>query len=150
MRNLVALQVRVSEMDAQKTTASNSPLLTRDRGPSTDINLIIPPLGSTYLFTGANDIGGPASSWNFAGMTTVRPHLHVGGGVLYSRLGARVLLTPAGKVGLGFEGRVYDLRRPTTDAYANLRLGDGLTIFGGERDALRDSRRTTFGLQYQF
>jgi ABC-type transporter Mla subunit MlaD len=150
VRNLVSLQVRVSELDAQKTTSSSSPLLTRDRGPSTDINLIIPPLGSTYLFTGVNDIGGPTSSWNFAGMTAVRPHLLVGGGVLYSRLGARVLFSPAGKVGLGFEGRVYDLRRPTTDAYANLRLGDGLTIFGGERDALRDSRRTTFGLQYQF
>jgi len=45
---------------------------------------------------------------------------------------------------------VYDLRRPTTDAYANFKLGNGLTIFGGERDLLRDGRRTTFGLQYQF
>jgi hypothetical protein len=150
VHNLVALQVRVSEMDGQKTTVSNSPLLTRDKGPSTDINLIIPPHGGTYLYTGVNDIGGPASSWNFTGMTTVRPHLMVGGGVLYSRLGARVLLSPSAPVGLGFEGRVYDPRRPTADAYANLRLGDGLTIFGGERDALRDSRRTTFGLQYQF
>ncbi len=150
VRNLVGLQLRVSEMNAQKTTVSNSSLLTRDRGPSTDINLIIPPHGGTYLFTGVNDIGGPASTWNFAGMTAVRPHLFAGGGVLYSRLGARVLLSPPGRVGLGFEGRVYDLRRPTTDAYANLRLGDGLTIFGGERDALRESRRTTFGLQYQF
>ena len=83
-------------------------------------------------------------------MTTVRPHLMAGAGVLYSRLGVRMLLTPDGKVGLSFESRTYDPRRPTTDAYANLRLGDGLTIFGGERDALRDSRRTTFGLQYQF
>jgi hypothetical protein len=48
------------------------------------------------------------------------------------------------------EARVYDLRRPTTDAYANFKLGNGLTIFGGERDLLRDGRRTTFGLQYQF
>jgi ABC-type transporter Mla subunit MlaD len=150
VRNLVSVQVRLSEMNAQNPTVNNSPLLTPDRGPSTDINLIIPPHGATYLFTGVNDIGGPASTWNFAGMTTVRPHLMAGAGVLYSRLGVRMLLTPAGKVGLGFESRTYDPRRPTTDAYANLRLGDGLTIFGGERDVLRDGRRATFGLQYQF
>jgi ABC-type transporter Mla subunit MlaD len=150
VRNLVAVQVRISEMDAQTSTVNNSPLLTPNRGPSTDFNLIVPAHAGTYLFTGANDIGGPASSWNFFGMTTVRPHLLAGGGVLYSRLGARVLLTPRGPVGLGFEGRLYDLRRPTLDTYANLRLGDGLTIFGGERNVLQQSRRTTFGLQYQF
>jgi ABC-type transporter Mla subunit MlaD len=149
VRNLVALEVRVSEMDRQKQNVNSSPLLTSDRGPSTDINVIALPNGPTYLFAGSNDIGGPRTSWNFAGMTTLRPHLYAGGGVLYSRLGARLVYSPS-KVGLGFEGRVYDPRRPTTDAYANLRLGDGLTIFGGERDALRDGRRTTFGLQLRF
>ena len=148
--NLVALQVRVSELDRQKTSASNSPLLTKDRGPSTDVNVIALPKGPTYLFAGANDIGGPASSWNFAGMATVRPGLQLGGGVLYSRLGARAVYSPGLTRGLGLEARVYDLRRPTADAYANLKLGNGLMLFGGERDALRDGRRTTFGLQYQF
>jgi hypothetical protein len=142
--------VRVSELDAQHATTSGSPLLTRDRGPQTDVNVIALPKGSTYLFAGANDIGGPRTSWNFAAMAAVRPNVFVGGGVLYSRLGARAVYSPALSRGLGLEARVYDLRRPTTDAYANFGLGNGLTLFGGERDLLRNGRRTTFGLQYQF
>jgi len=149
VRDLVALQVRVSELDSQHAGTNSSPLLTKDRGPQTDINLIALPKGDTYLFAGANDIGAK-SSWNFAAMTKLRPGLSVGGGVLYSRLGARAVYSPALSRGLGLEARVYDLRRPTTDAYANFKLGNGLTIFGGERDLLRDGRRTTFGLQYQF
>ena len=141
VRDLVALQVRVSELDQQHADVNSSPLLTRDRGPQTDINVIALPKGDTYLFAGANDIGAK-SSWNFAAMTKVRPGLSVGGGVLYSRLGARAVYSPALSRGLGLEARVYDLRRPTTDAYANFKLGNGLTIFGGERDLLRDGRRT--------
>jgi hypothetical protein len=114
------------------------------------VNLIALPKGSTSLFTGANDIGGPRTSWNFAAMATVYPHLQVGGGILYSRLGARAVYSPELSRGLGIEGRIYDLRRPTTDIYGNFGLGNGITIFGGERDALRNGRRTTFGLQYQF
>jgi ABC-type transporter Mla subunit MlaD len=150
VRQLVALQIRVSELDEKKKNVNSSPLLTRDRGPSTDINLIALPHGQTYLFSGANDIGGSTPTWNFAAMETLRPHLQAGGGVIYSRLGARLVYVPTGSTGLGFEGRFYDPRHPTADAYANLRLGDGLTIFGGERDALRDGRRTAFGLQLQF
>jgi ABC-type transporter Mla subunit MlaD len=149
VRNLIALQVRVSELNAQRAGTNSSPLLTKDRGPQTDINLIALPQGSTYLFAGANDIGAK-STWNFAGMTTLKPGFSIGGGVLYSRLGARAVYSPALSRGLGLEARVYDLRRPTTDAYANYKLGNGLTLFGGERDLLRDGRRTTFGLQYQF
>jgi hypothetical protein len=80
------------------------------------------------------------------------PSLSVGGGVLYSRLGARAIYSPGltRGLGLGFEARVYDLRHPTTDAYANLGFGNGLTLFGGERDILHSGRRTTLGLQYQF
>ena len=150
VRDLIALQIRVSELDEKKKNVNSSPLLTRDRGPSTDINLIALPHGQTYLFSGANDIGGSTPTWNFAAMETLRPHLQAGGGVIYSRLGARLVYVPTGSTGLGFEGRFYDPRHPTADAYANLRLGDGLTIFGGERDALRDGRRTAFGLQLQF
>ncbi len=151
VRQLIALQIRVSELDRQHAAGSaSSPLLTKDRGPQTDINLIALPKGPTYLFTGANDIGGPASSFNFAGMATVKPGLQVGGGVLYSRLGARAVYAPVPGKGFSLESRVYDLRRPTTDAYANYNLGNGLTLFGGERDALHAGRRTAFGLQYQF
>jgi ABC-type transporter Mla subunit MlaD len=150
VKGLVALEIRVAALDAQHAGTNSSPLLTRDRGPQTDINVIALPKGSTSLFTGANDIGGPRTSWNFAAMATVYPHLQVGGGVLYSRLGARAVYSPELSRGLGIEGRIYDLRRPTTDIYGNFGLGNGITIFGGERDALRNGRRTTFGLQYQF
>jgi ABC-type transporter Mla subunit MlaD len=151
VKDLVALQVRVSALDAMKAGTSSSPLLTRDRGPQTDVNLIALPKGSTYLYTGANDIGARAS-YNFAAMARMGPNLRVGGGVLYSRLGARAVYSPelSKGLGLGFEGRVYDLRHPTTDLYANFGLSNGLTLFGGERDALHSGRRTTFGLQYQF
>ncbi|MBV8749391.1 MAG: hypothetical protein JO103_06735 [Candidatus Eremiobacteraeota bacterium] len=152
VRNLVALQVRVSELDAQHANTNASPLLTSDRGPSTDVNVLLLPKGPTSLLAGPNDIGGPSPSWNFAAMSTVRPGLQLGGGVLYSRLGVRAVYSPALSrgLGLGFDARVYDLRHPTTDAYANLGLGNGLTLFGGERDVLRSGRRTTFGLQFQF
>jgi len=148
--NLVALQLRVSALDAQQSShVSASPLLTKDRGPQTDVNLIAIPNGSTYLFAGANDVGGNGS-YNFAPMMHMTPRLSVGGGILYSRLGARAVYAPPKGGGLGFEGRVYDLRHPTTDLYADFGLGNGLTLFGGERDALHTGRRTAFGLQYQF
>jgi ABC-type transporter Mla subunit MlaD len=151
VKDLVSLQLRVSALDAQKANTTGSPLLTRDRGPQTDINLIALPRGSTYLYTGANDIGAK-TSYNFAAMARVAPNLRVGGGVLYSRLGARAVYSPelSKGLGIGFEGRLYDLRNPTADVYANLGLGSGLTLFGGERDLLHTARRTTFGLQYQF
>ncbi len=147
--NLVALQVRVSALDSQGARVSASPLLTKDRGPQTDFNVIAAPNGSTYLFAGANDIGAN-SSFNFAPMMRMTPRLSVGGGVLYSRLGARAVYAPPKGGGLGFEGRLYDLRHPTTDLYADFGLGNGLMLFGGERDALHTGRRTAFGLQYQF
>ncbi|MBV9439486.1 MAG: hypothetical protein JOZ24_05810, partial [Candidatus Eremiobacteraeota bacterium] len=149
VHNLVAVQLRLSALDPQHVRSGSSPLLTRDQGPQTDVDLIMLPRGPTWLYTGVNDIGGPASTMNFAAMTRVQPGLSVGGGILYSRLGARAVYRPQ-QSRLGLEGRIYDLRRPTTDAYANFLLGGGLTVFGGERDALRQNRRTTFGLQYQF
>ncbi|HEY0396264.1 MAG TPA: MlaD family protein [Candidatus Elarobacter sp.] len=151
VRDLVSLQVRLSALDAQRAGTSGSPLLSGDRGPQTDVNVVALPKGSTYLFAGANDIGAKAS-YNFTAMARVRPNVSVGGGVLYSRLGARAVYSPelTKGLGLGFEGRLYDLRHPTADAYANLGLGNGLTLFGGERDLLHSGRRTTFGVQYQF
>jgi ABC-type transporter Mla subunit MlaD len=153
VHNLVALQVRVSELDAQSANAKTnaSPLLSKDRGPQTDFNVVAMPNGPTWLFAGANDIGA-RSSYNFTPMMRMAPNFSVGGGVLYSRLGARAVYSPqlTKGLGLGFEGRIYDLRHPTTDLYANFGLGNGLMLFGGERDALHTGRRTAFGLQYQF
>jgi hypothetical protein len=151
VKNLVSLQVRVSVLDAQHAGTSGSPLLTSDRGPQTDVNVIALPKGGTSLYAGANDIGS-RTSYNFAAMARVAPGFSIGGGMLYSRLGARAVYSKELTRGLtaGLEGRVYDLRHPTTDLYANFGLGSGLTLFGGERDALHSGRRTTFGLQYQF
>jgi ABC-type transporter Mla subunit MlaD len=146
---LLALQVRVSELDDQHAGTYNSPLLKRDRGPETDVNLVALPQGSTYLFAGVNDTGGPATTWNFAAMGHIAPHFAVGGGLLYSRLGARAIYNP-GLNGLGFDALIYDPRHPTADGYLNLRVGGGLQIFGGERDILHSGRRTAFGLQFQF
>jgi hypothetical protein len=151
VRNLVALEVRVSALDQQHASSSSSALLTKDQGPQTDVNVIAMPNGPTYLFAGANDIGAK-TSYNFAGMAHVGKNLSVGGGVLYSRLGARAVYDPGltKALGIGFEGRIYDLRHPTTDLYANANVFGGLTLFGGERDVFHTGRRTAFGLQYRF
>jgi len=82
-------------------------------------------------------------------MGHIAPHFAVGGGLLYSRLGARAIYNP-GLNGLGFDALIYDPRHPTADGYLNLRVGGGLQIFGGERDILHSGRRTAFGLQFQF
>ncbi|MGD0051098.1 MAG: MlaD family protein [Vulcanimicrobiaceae bacterium] len=149
VHQLIALQVRVSELDAEAANANSSPLLTHDRGPSTDVGAVLLPHGTTSLYAGVNDIGGPASSVSLDALSHVSSHFLVGGGVLYSRLGARALYDP-GASGLGFEGLVYDPRHPTADGYVNLKLGGGLGLFGGERDVLHTGRRTVFGLQLQF
>ncbi|HZX69096.1 MAG TPA: hypothetical protein VFE70_09445, partial [Candidatus Elarobacter sp.] len=91
-----------------------------------------------------------ASTVNFAAMSRIAPHFSLGGGILYSRLGARAVYSPALSRGLGFDALVYDPRHPTADAYASYGLGRGLQLFGGERDALHNGRRTVFGLQLQF
>jgi len=56
-RNLYAFQFRFSELSSQRVSGTN-PLLTRDRGPQTDANLILLLSGSTSIMAGANDIGG--------------------------------------------------------------------------------------------
>jgi hypothetical protein len=147
-RNLIALQLRLGELDAERPGTSGQPLLqTTQRGPQTDVNAVLLPHGSTSLLTGANDIGTPQSSWNLAIRQNVAPHLTVGGGVLYSNLGALAQYQP-GPVGI--EARFYDPAFPTLDAYGNLDVGRGLQVFGGERDVTHTGRRTVFGLQLQF
>ena len=77
----------------------------------------------------------------------VPQRLSVGGGVLYNNLGVMAQYNPGV---LGFETRIYDPAFPTVDAYGNLNLAHGFTLFGGERDILHSGRRTVFGLQLQF
>jgi ABC-type transporter Mla subunit MlaD len=148
-RDLVAIQIRVSELSRQNLGTNSSPILSSDRGPQTDFNIIALPKGHTNLFTGVNDIGSSGTTtYNLAAMGSLGDGLKIGGGILYSRLG--LLGSYTSKQGIGIEGRVYDLRRPTLDAYGNIRVANGASLFAGERDATRDGRRTVFGLQLQF
>jgi ABC-type transporter Mla subunit MlaD len=147
-RQLIGIQIRLSELDAQRPNAGGQPLLqTPSRGPQSDVGVTLLPGSSTSLFAGANDIGTPQNSWNAGVAQTLAPHLRVGGGVLYSNLGAFVQYQPGP---LGFETRVYDPQFPTVDAYANVKVAPGLQLFGGERDLSHAARRSVFGLQLQF
>jgi ABC-type transporter Mla subunit MlaD len=146
--NLLAIQIRLSELDTFNPNSISQPLLaTSQRGPQTDINAFILPYGKTSLFVGTNDIGTPQNSWNVAVKENIAPHLYVGGGVLYNNLGGLVQYNPGL---LGFEARLYDPQFPTLDAYGNINLSRGVQLFGGERDILHNGRRTVFGLQLQF
>jgi hypothetical protein len=148
--SLVAVQIRVSELNVQNAQGYSSPLLTPDRGPQSDFNLVALPKGRTSLLAGANDIGSATTSYNFSGLQTIGPGdaFRVGGGVLYSRLG--LLAQYGANSGVGLEARAYDLRHPTVDGYATLHAAPGVELFGGERDVLHSGRRTVFGLQLQF
>ncbi len=146
-RNLVSLQVRIAQLDTQPARSSGSPLLTKDRGPQTDVNIIALPRGTTSALIGANDIGSGNTSYNFAGMGSFGKDVKIGGGVLYSRLGVLGSIT-AGK--FTAEGRAYDLRHPTLDAYGRIKAADQLELFLGERDLSHTGRRSVFGVQLQF
>jgi len=147
-RHLIAIQIRLSELDSARPGSAGQPLLqTPSRGPQSDVGATLLPSGTTSLFAGANDIGTPQNSWSAGLMQTIAPHLRIGGGVLYSNLGAVAQYQPGA---LGLETRVYDPQFPTVDAYANLKVGGGLGLFGGERDLTHTGRRTVFGLQLQF
>ena len=144
-KNLIALQIRVGELSPQHVVGTN-PLLSSDRGPQTDVNLLLLPKGNTSLWTGANDIGA-RTTYNFAALQRMSPGVTVGGGILYSRLG---VLGRFDKGPVGVEGRAYDLRRPTLDGYLNLHATPFAKVFFGERDLSRPERRTVFGLELQF
>ena len=146
-KNLVGVQIRLSSLNKQRAyRGAGTPLLGQDRGPQSDVNLIILPSGRTSAFAGVNDLGAK-SSYNFAAMQSFGDHIRVGGGVLYSRLG---VLGEYNNAAFGLEGRLYDLRHPTLDGYARLKLHPGIAVFGGQRDILHDSRRNVFGLELRF
>jgi hypothetical protein len=142
--NLVQLQVRVGYLSAQ-TVAGPNTLLTNDRGPQSDVNVLFLPRGGTSALLGANDVGSK-TTWN-AAIIKNAGSVHFGGGVLYSQIGG-LASYDAGK--FGAETRIYNLRRPTFDIYGNLNLVQWAKLFLGERDLTRSDRRTVFGLQLQF
>jgi len=144
-KSLVAIQVRINELSPQRTIGTNT-LLGSDRGPQADFNLLLLPKADTSLFVGANDVGAK-TSYNFALLQNAGSGFRIGGGVLYSQLG---VLGSYNRDRIGLEGRLYNLRRPTLDAYLNARVTPLSQLFIGERDLTRGERRTVFGLQLQF
>ena len=75
-RSLIAIQIRLSELDDYNPNSISQPLLaTSQRGPQSDFNALILPHGKTSLFAGANDIGTPQTSWNVAVKQTHRRHI---------------------------------------------------------------------------
>jgi ABC-type transporter Mla subunit MlaD len=149
-KDLVALQVRASELSPLRPGSANrnvSPLLTADRGPQSDLNIFILPKAHTGLEAGVNDAGGPGTSTANFMLLSRSGGLTYGGGLEYSRLG---LTASIAERTFGFETRAYDLRHPTLDQYINLFVAPKVQVFGGERDLSHSSRRTTFGLQFEF
>ncbi|PZR57349.1 MAG: hypothetical protein DLM50_06435 [Candidatus Meridianibacter frigidus] len=147
VKNLYAVQIRVGELNPESVRTGNlNPLLSADRGPQTDFNVILLPKGNTSFMAGVNDIGA-RTTYNLAAIGSLGNGIRVGGGILYSRLG---VLGSFEHNHLGLEGRLYDLRRPTLDAYLNADVAPSARLFFGERDVTRAVRRTVFGLQLQF
>jgi ABC-type transporter Mla subunit MlaD len=144
-RNLVAIQVRLSELSPQHSAGLN-PVLTSSQGPLGDINLVILPHSTTSVMVGANAIGNN-TTWN-AVLEQQKGDFQFGGGVLYSQVGILGKYTPLH--GFGVETRVYDLTYPMIDLYGNFHIAPGAELFFGQRDITHASRRNTFGLQYQF
>jgi len=148
-KDLVELQIRASDLSPERPGSADrntSPLLTADRGPQSDVNLFILPHAKSGFELGVNDIGASGTSTANALIVSRANGFSYGGGILYSRLGADAIFLDHA---LSFETRAYDLRHPTLDEYINLILAPKLQLFGGERDIVHASRRTTFGVQFE-
>jgi ABC-type transporter Mla subunit MlaD len=149
VKNLVALQIRLTEMGPYNPQKFTQPLIaTPSNGIQSDFNLQVLPNGKYSLLAGANDVGTPQTSANFVLEEKIGQNFRVGGGMLYSNLGGLVQYRPPGV--LGIEARVYDLRFPTLDAYGTVNVTHAIQLFGGERDITHGGRRSAFGLQLQF
>ena len=145
--NLVTLQFRIGMLEPQRPASAErntSPLLTADRGITSDFNAIILPQNRTSLVAGVNDLG-YASTGNLL-LLDHSGQLRYGGGIEYSQLGlyGGIATRP-----VGFDVRFYDLRHPTLDTYLYLSPGQKLQFFGGGRDLLYTDRRAVFGLQFE-
>ncbi|MHB8433779.1 MAG: MlaD family protein [Candidatus Tyrphobacter sp.] len=144
-RQLIALQLRVGELDAQHVCCPSA-LFSADRGPQVDLNAILLPNASTSVMFGANDVG-HATTWNLAALHRVAPDVRVGGGLLYSRLG---VLGQYDVHGTGIGARFYDPRRPTLDLYGDVHLTPWAQLFLGERAINQPERRTDYGIQFSY
>ena len=149
-RNLLAIQIRVSELDAARPGTNGSPLLTTDRGPQTDFNVLALPHGRTSLLTGANDIGTPngTTTWNFALEQSLSRQVRVGGGILYSRLGALARFDP-GPFSLRGDGSTIRATRRSTRT-AGVKIAPVDRALRRRARLLHSGRRTVFGIQLQF
>lgn len=145
-KDLVEVQIRLSELSSKAASVPNSALLNQDRGPQSDFNLVVLPHGDSQLYAGVNDVSAN-QTWNFAFRQRVAPELLVGGGILYSRLGVMGLIS--NRV-FGFEGLAYDPRYGYLDTYLRMHATRNLDLFVGERDVLHPERRTTYGMQFRF
>ncbi len=149
-KDLVELQVRAGVLSPLRPGSydrNRSPLLTADRGPQTDFNLLLLPHGSTGVTLGVNDVGSNGTSTANALLVKRSGMVSYSGGLLYSRLGGTASVAMKA---LGLEARVYDLRHPTLDSYLNVNATSKFQLFGGERDISHAQRRTVFGVQAEF
>jgi phospholipid/cholesterol/gamma-HCH transport system substrate-binding protein len=143
-KNLVAIQLRMSGLSAQKVCCPN-PLFTSNQGPESDLNVIVLPRSKTSLMFGANNIGHGTTA-NAVLLQSLSPSFRYGGGVLYSQLG---LLGQYNARVFGFEARVFNPQWPQIDVYGNLNVAKGLQLFVGERALNQPARRFTYGFQAQ-
>ncbi len=144
VRNLVAVQLRLSGLSVQQSAGLN-PVLTKSQGPLGDLNLIVLPHASTSFMVGANSIG-TNTTWNAVLLKGSDSGFRFGGGVLYSQMG--VLAQMNALKGFGLETRIYDLTYPMIDLYGNIKLTKGAQLFFGQRDMTHASRRNVYGFQY--
>jgi ABC-type transporter Mla subunit MlaD len=149
-QGLISFSLRESELGPMHSTAQGAPLrsalLGPDRGPQTDVGVSLNPGASSSYLVSANDIGGSTPTFSLLDVQHTGA-AYFGGGFLYSRLGI-VGGVKAGAVGA--EARVYDPRRGSVDLYGNVYALPKTTLFIGERDVTRDTRRPVYGVNYNF
>jgi len=144
-KNLIEVQIRLDELTPKANDQPNNALLSSDKGPQSDFNVVVLPHSESQLYAGVNDLSGN-QTWNLALRQQVAPGVLLGGGILYSRLGVMGLIS--NKV-FGFEGLAYDPRYGYVDGYLRFHATGNIDLFAGERDILHAERRTVYGLQYR-
>lgn len=145
VKNLIAIQFRISGLNAQTVCCPN-PLFTSNRGPESDINAVLFPRSKTSFLVGANNIG-HGTTTNLALIQSMSPSVRIGGGVLYSQVG---LLAQYNSRLFGVDAKLFNPQWPQLDLYGNLNVTKGLQLFVGERAINQPARRFTYGLQAQF
>lgn len=143
-KNLIAIQLRISALNAEQVCCVN-PLFSGDRGPQADLNAVLLPRSATSLLIGANDVGHHTTA-NLALLHSMSSSLRIGGGVLYSQIG---LLGQYNARVFGVQGDLFNLRRPQLDVYGDVNIARGLQLFVGERAINHVERRFTYGIQAQ-